>query len=125
LSQLPREHFSNSLSIPTAPPTSYNMSSPPINNSTTNSTDNNIKMTSDAAPANEETPVKVSSETVGGGGCKEFFLYDNGRRDVQAFYFNQFGRSILFISFMFLSLAVLEFANEQVSCEWNSSGTEM
>lgn len=63
--------------------------------------------------ANEEVPVASMSK-----GCcantKQFFLYDNHRKDVQAFYFNQFGRSILFISFMFLSLGVLELANQQV-----------
>ena len=81
----------------------------------------------EVAPPNEDTPAKdkltakevdTSAETNTGGGCcsstKRFFLYDNGRKDVQAFYFNQFGRSILFISFMFLSLGVLEFANQQV-----------
>lgn len=69
---------------------------------------------------NEEIPVKQqgNNDAVAAEGCftstKRFFLYDNHRRDVQAFYFNQFGRSILFISFMFLSLGVLEFANQQV-----------
>ena len=81
----------------------------------------------EVAPPNEDPPVKdkvttkevdTSAELNAGVGCcgstKRFFLYDNHRRDVQAFYFNQFGRSILFISFMFLSLGVLEFANQQV-----------
>ena len=66
----------------------------------------------------------VSTES---GGCcantKQFFLYDNHRKDVQAFYFNQFGRSILFISFMFLSLGVLELANRQAGCPQNENGT--
>jgi hypothetical protein len=77
-------------------------------------------MAEEATP-NEELPVKQqdNGDVVAAVGCctstKRFFLYDNHRRDVQAFYFNQFGRSILFISFMFLSLGVLEFANKQVS----------
>ena len=64
----------------------------------------------DAADVNKET-------SKGGGGCckntKQFLLYDSAREEIQAFYFNQFGRSVLFISFMFLSLAILQLANEQ------------
>ena len=63
----------------------------------------------------------------GGSGCcyntKEFFLYDSSRKDIQAFYFNQLGRSILFISFMFLSLAILQLANEQAGCQQNENGS--
>ena len=66
---------------------------------------------------NGDNGTNIESTNTKGGCCsntKQFFLYDNGRRDVQAFYFNQFGRSILFISFLFLSLGVLQFANQQV-----------
>lgn len=79
--------------------------------------------------SNEEIAVKQQGNegAVAAEGCcastKQFFLYDNHRRDVQAFYFNQFGRSILFISFMFLSLGVLEFANQQAGCPQNENGS--
>eukprot|EP00984_Skeletonema_dohrnii_P022892 scaffold12002_cov117-Skeletonema_dohrnii-CCMP3373.AAC.1 len=56
-------------------------------------------------------------------GCNEFLLYDSGRKDIQAFYFNQFGRSILFISFMFLSLGVLQLANQAAGCPQNENGS--
>ena len=56
-------------------------------------------------------------------GLKEFVLYDSGREDVQAFYFNQFGRSILFISFMFLSLGVLQLAYQTAGCPQNENGS--
>lgn len=82
------------------------------------------------APPNE-LPVKpegnADAANPEAGGCcastKRFFLYDNQRRDVQAFYFNQYGRSTLFISFMFLSLGVLEFANQQAGCPQNENGS--
>ena len=67
----------------------------------------------------EEDAAQVNKQqtAVADGGCckntKKFLLYDSAREEIQAFYFNQFGRSVLFISFMFLSLAILQLANEQ------------
>ena len=55
-------------------------------------------------------------------GCKKFFLYNSHDPVVQAFYLNQFGRSALFISFMFLSLGILQLANEQAGCPKTESG---
>jgi len=76
------------------------------------------------APSNEEA---VTQNTNNKGGCctswKKFFLYDSGRKDVQAFYFNQVGRSILFISFMFLSLGVLQLAYQSAGCPQNENGS--
>lgn len=54
---------------------------------------------------------------------KDLILYDSTSQLNQAFYFNQFGRSILFISFMFLSLGVLQLANRQAGCPQNDNGT--
>ncbi|EJK62199.1 hypothetical protein THAOC_17195 [Thalassiosira oceanica] len=56
------------------------------------------------------------------GGCESFFLYNKHDPVVQAFYLNQFGRSALFISFMFLSLGILQLANEQAGCPKNEDG---
>ncbi|KAL7495914.1 hypothetical protein ACHAWT_006721 [Skeletonema menzelii] len=97
------------------------------------------QLSSDSAPAetdkSPETSPASSSEEVQAiteatkekkgccVGCKGFFLYDVGRKDVQAFYFNQFGRSILFISFMFLSLGVLQLAYATAGCPQNPNGT--
>lgn len=75
------------------------------------------------APSNEES---VTNSKTKGGCCaswKKFFLYDCGRKDVQAFYFNQVGRSILFISFMFLSLGVLQLAYQSAGCPQNENGS--
>jgi len=52
-------------------------------------------------------------------GVRKFFLYDAHRPEIQAFYLNQFGRSVLFISFLFLSLGILELANTQAGCAYN------
>lgn len=89
-----------------------------------------------SAPPNEEVPAEkatVKEKSLppgsgeGGGGCcgntKQFFLYNSDRKDIQAFYFNQFGRSVLFISFMFLSLGVLQLANQQAGCPQNPNGS--
>lgn len=75
----------------------------------------------------------TTSDAGGGGGAKKrrgccarskkFFLYDSGRKDVQAFYFNQFGRSVLFISFMFLSLGILQLAFQSAGCPQNENGS--
>ena len=75
---------------------------------------------SDEVPASAETKDEKKGCCVG---CKGFFLYDVERKDVQAFYFNQFGRSILFISFMFLSLGVLQLAYATAGCPQNPNGT--
>lgn len=84
----------------------------------------------ETAPSNEELEQKLaddsSSEEKKAGCChktKEFFLYESSNKEIQAFYFNQFGRSVLFISFMFLSLAVLQLANEQAGCPQNENGS--
>lgn len=74
----------------------------------------------DEAPTNEilDTKEPTDEAVLKKRGCcsntKQFLLYDNHRKDVQAFYFNQFGRAILFISFLFLSMGVLEFAYKAV-----------
>ena len=83
----------------------------------------------ESAPPNEELEQKLvdeSSEEKKAGCCpktKEFFLYESSNKEIQAFYFNQFGRSVLFISFMFLSLAILQLANEQAGCPQNENGS--
>ena len=67
----------------------------------------------------------TKEETVKSGCCyntKQFFLYDSSRKEIQAFYFNQCGRSVLFISFMFLSLAILQLANEEAGCPKDEKG---
>jgi MFS-type transporter involved in bile tolerance (Atg22 family) len=56
-------------------------------------------------------------------GIKQFFLYNSSIKINQAFYLNQFGRSMLFISFMFLSLGVLQLANHQAGCPQNANGS--
>jgi len=86
-------------------------------------------MNEDNAPAKESAAAPLAGNAAdvskedkgsGAGGCcsntKQFLLYDSAREEIQAFYFNQFGRSVLFISFMFLSLAILQLANEQAGC---------
>ena len=75
----------------------------------------------------KESPEDKSDEvtSVKSGCCyntKQFFLYDNSRKEIQAFYFNQCGRSVLFISFMFLSLAILQLANEEAGCPKDEKG---
>jgi len=96
-----------------------------------------IQMSSDAAPTpgakTESSPVTAPEEPKDAAAstnksgccadCKDLFLYDSGRKDVQAFYFNQFGRSILFISFMFLSLGVLQLAYQSAGCPQNEDGS--
>lgn len=82
------------------------------------------QLTSDAAPEEEAATATATPNKSGCcAGCKDFFLYDSGRKDVQAFYFNQFGRSILFISFMFLSLGVLQLAYQSAGCPQNENGS--
>ena len=86
--------------------------------------------TSIAPPSGSEKNVDAAAErdsdddvTKASGGCcfncRQFFLYDSDRPVIQAFYLNQFGRSCLFISFMFLSLGILQYANEQAGCPTN------
>lgn len=96
--------------------------------SATNATETALPNEEAAAVATTSTVEAGSSnDNSGGSGCcyntKQFFLYDSSRKDIQAFYFNQLGRSILFISFMFLSLAILQLANEQAGCEQNENGS--
>ena len=85
--------------------------------------DNNTK--EEEAPEEPNT-TKLEVTTVKSSGCcyntKQFFLYDNSRKEIQAFYFNQCGRSVLFISFMFLSLAILQLANEEAGCPKDEKG---
>jgi len=85
--------------------------------------DNNTK---EAPSNNEENTTKTEEVTTVKSGCcyntKQFFLYDNSRKEIQAFYFNQCGRSVLFISFMFLSLAILQLANEEAGCPKDEKG---
>ena len=73
-----------------------------------------------------ENSSSQSTSRCGGSACcrntRQFFLYDSAREEIQAFYYNQFGRSILFISFMFLSLAILQLANAQAGCPQTESG---
>ena len=72
-----------------------------------------------------DNDASTKEETVKSGCCyntKQFFLYDNSRKEIQAFYFNQCGRSVLFISFMFLSLAILQLANEEAGCPKDEKG---
>jgi len=69
----------------------------------------------------------TTTTTKGKKGCcvksKKFFLYDSGRKEIQAFYFNQVGRSVLFISFMFLSLGILQLAFQTAGCPQNENGS--
>jgi hypothetical protein len=62
------------------------------------------------------TPTKTKAKV----GCctytKDFLLYNSSTPLNQAFYLNQFGRAMLFITFMFLSLGVLQLANKQANC---------
>ena len=85
--------------------------------------DNNTSIKEEAVPPNNEDKSEVT--TVKSGCCyntKQFFLYDSSRKEIQAFYFNQCGRSVLFISFMFLSLAILQLANEEAGCPKDEKG---
>jgi len=66
---------------------------------------------------------KASSRCCRCQGIKQFLLYDSSLKENQAFYLNQFGRSTLFISFMFLSLGVLQIANQQAGCPQNANGS--
>jgi len=83
-----------------------------------------VEVTSPASATDAEADPNGPAK--GKGGCcsstKKFFLYDSTRSEIQAFYFNQFGRSILFISFMFLSLAILELAHQQAGCPKTENG---
>lgn len=79
--------------------------------------ENNMKNDDDIEdPTN--TPTKTTKAKV--GFCctytKDFLLYNSSNPLNQAFYLNQFGRAMLFITFMFLSLGVLQLANKQANC---------
>ena len=56
-------------------------------------------------------------------GIKQFILYDSLCKNNQAFYLNQFGRSVLFMSSVFVSLGVLQLANQQAGCQQNANGS--
>ena len=62
----------------------------------------------------------------GCAGCcssiREVVWSDGSNRNTQAFYFNQLGRAVLFISFTFLSLAILQLANKMAGCPQNEDG---
>ena len=66
-----------------------------------------------------EDPTTITTKTKAKGCCsytKDFLLYDSSNILNQAFYLNHFGRAMLFITFMFLSLGVLQLANKQADC---------
>ena len=66
-----------------------------------------------------EDPTTITTKTKAKGCCsytKDFLLYDSSNKLNQAFYLNHFGRAMLFITFMFLSLGVLQLANKQADC---------
>ena len=67
-----------------------------------------------------EDPTTITTTKTKARGCcsytKDFVLYNSSNKLNQAFYLNQFGRAMLFITFMFLSLGVLQLANKQADC---------
>lgn len=69
----------------------------------------------------------LSTNTKAKVGCcwltKDFLLYNSSTKLNQAFYLNQFGRAMLFITFMFLSLGVLQLAYKQADCPMTEDGT--
>jgi hypothetical protein len=80
--------------------------------------DVNIKNEEGGDVEDPTTPTKTKTKV----GCcctytKDFLLYNSSNHPLnQAFYLNQFGRAMLFITFMFLSLGVLQLANKQANC---------
>uniref|UniRef100_A0A7S2GRC7 Major facilitator superfamily (MFS) profile domain-containing protein n=1 Tax=Helicotheca tamesis TaxID=374047 RepID=A0A7S2GRC7_9STRA len=72
----------------------------------------------------EETTVEEPTKN-GGRSCKPVtnaIWAEGSKAEVQAFYFNNFGRAVLFISVTFLSFAILELANKQAGCPKNDDG---
>ena len=66
-----------------------------------------------------EDLTSITTKTKAKGCCsytKDFLLYNSSTPLNQALYLNQFGRAMLFITFMFLSLGVLQLANKQADC---------
>jgi hypothetical protein len=74
----------------------------------------------DSKDDHEDNGVHTSSHCQG---IKAVLLYDSSRKENQALYLNQFGRSILYMSYMFLSLGVLQMANQQAACPQNANGS--